>query len=462
MSTFLPRTATVQMGLGLSGVPVDDVLMDEALQRIERMIADGGTHHIATANVDFLVHAAKDEEYRRMLCMCDLVVADGMPIVWASKLFGIPLRERVTGSDLVPLLVHLSARKGYSIFLLGATAEVAERAVRQMEKSAPGVRVVGRMSPPIMPLDQIDSEAILAEIERAKPDILLVAFGSPKQEKWISRNRHRLNVPVCIGIGATLDFMSGVVKRAPLWMQKSGFEWLYRMAVEPKRLGPRYFKDAVWMSRHLVLQVALHRVRSFRSERLEVALDVIGSVHVIQISGSMAGSGLTKLHELLSSAIQKQHPIVLDLTKTSHVGADGLWALAGMLRLADRHRCEVRLSGLSSSLQKELRAAGFGGLFTAATCPMEAIRQVSRGRVQLNLEIGENWALCRIAGDDIPASARKAIEEICQSLRRVSEHFEIETTSISERRSVLIASSVANLKDVSVSGNSMVRAAGAA
>jgi N-acetylglucosaminyldiphosphoundecaprenol N-acetyl-beta-D-mannosaminyltransferase len=436
--------------------------MDEALRRIEGMIADGGTHQIATANVDFLVHATEDEEYRRMLCMCDLVVADGMPIVWASKLFGIPLRERVAGSDLVPILVHLSARKGYGIYLLGATPEVAERAVQQMEKSAPGVRVVGHMSPPIRPLDQIDSEAILAEIERAKPDILLVAFGSPKQEKWISRNRHRLNVPVCMGIGATIDFIAGAVKRAPLWMQKSGLEWFFRMAVEPKRLGPRYVKDAVWMLRYLVLQVAMNRLRSFRSERLEVELDVIGSVHVIQISGSMAGFGLTKLQDILSSAIEKQHPIVLDLTKTNHVGADGFWALASLLRLANRYRCELRLSGLSSSLQKQLRTAGFGGLFTAATCPMEAIRQVSRGRVQLNLEIGENWAFCRIVGDEIPESARKAIEEICQSLRRVSEHFEIETTSISGRHSMLLASASGNEKDVSVSANSMVRAAAGA
>ena len=155
-------------GLGLSGVPVDDVLMQDALTRIEEMIAEGGMHQVATANVDYLVHAMKDSEYRRTLCLCDMVVADGMPIVWASRLFGIPLKERVAGADLVPELVRLSGLKGYTIFLLGATAEVIEAAERQMKILSPNVRVVGRMSPPVKPLDQFDDEPILAAIEQAR------------------------------------------------------------------------------------------------------------------------------------------------------------------------------------------------------------------------------------------------------------------------------------------------------
>jgi len=221
------------------GVPVDNVSMEEALGRIEEFIAEGSCHQIATANVDYLVHAKKDSEYQQILCMCDMVVADGMPLVWASRLFGAPLKERVTGSDLVPRLAALSAKKGYGIFLLGATPEVSRRAEERLTSQYPGVRIVGRFSPPMRPLEELDDEEILREIERAAPDILLVAFGSPKQEKWIHRNRARLRVPVCIGVGGTLDFVAGAVPRAPRWMQISGLEWAYRIWAEPRRLAGR-------------------------------------------------------------------------------------------------------------------------------------------------------------------------------------------------------------------------------
>ncbi len=363
-------------GLGLSGVPVDDVMMGEALDRVEKMIAEGGMHQVATANVDYLVHAKNDAEYRRILCMCDLVVADGMPIIWASRLFGVPLRERVAGADMVPELVRLSGEKGYGIFLLGATPEVIEAAERKMQAISPGVRVVGRMSPPVKPLDQFDNEPILAEIERTKPDILLVAFGSPKQEKWISRNRHRLNVPVCLGIGGTLDFMAGTVKRAPKWMQKVGMEWVFRMCVDPHRLVPRYWADALWMSRYLFVQIAVQQIFRQPKDVLTVSVDSIGSARVVGVSGPLAGPGLAALEQTLSSAVLSGKPVVLDLTGASHMGADGLWTLAGLLRRASVRGCEVWLAGMSLSLERQLRAAHFDNLFQSAPSLLDAVRLV--------------------------------------------------------------------------------------
>ncbi len=368
-------------GLGMSGVPVDDVLMQEALQVIEKMIEKGGTHQVATANVDYLVHATKDAEYRRILCMCDLVVADGMPIVWTSRLFGIPLRERVTGADMVPELVRLSGRKGYSIFLLGATPEVAEKAESEMQIMSPGVRVVGRMSPPVRPLNEFDNEPILAAIEAARPDILLVAFGSPKQEKWISRNRHRLNVPVCIGIGGTLDFMAGTVKRAPAWMQKTGMEWLFRMCVDPARLVPRYSADALWMVRYLLGQLVVQSLFRRPVAALKVSENEIGGVNVISATGAMTGSGLAELAQTLTLAIAAGQSVVLDLTATSHLGADGLWTLAAMLRHASQNKSEVWLAGVSRSLKRQLRAAHFEGLLQSADTVRDAIGQISRRHV---------------------------------------------------------------------------------
>ncbi len=447
-------------GLGLSGVPVDDVLMQEALQRIEKMIEDGGTHQVATANVDYLVHATKDIEYRRILCMCDMVLADGMPIVWVSRLFGIPLRERVAGADLVPHLARLSALRGYKIFLLGATPEVAEAAQRRMKALNPNVRVVGHFSPPIRPIDEFDNEPILARIEAAQPDILLVAFGSPKQEKWIGRNRHRLKVPVCIGIGGSLDFLAQSVRRAPAWMQKSGMEWLFRMCVDPVRLGPRYFHDAVWLTKYLSAQLPVKKIFQQQEETPIVSLNSIGAVSIIGVSGAMSGSGLTRLEKALSS-VTAGRPIVLDLTGTSHMGADGLWILARILRRAAERKTEVWLAGLSPALERQLRLAHFADLFKSATSSSDAVRQISPGKLQINVELGESWAVCRVTGD-LSEGVRRTLEEICNQLRKTNDHFEIDASGLVGADSSKLIGSMGSLEGVVYGEAPRARAAGAA
>ena len=418
-------------GLGISGVPFDSVSMQEALDRIETLIRSGGTHQVATVNVDFLVNAAKDPEYRRILCMCDLVLPDGMPIVWASHLLGAPLRERVTGADLVPRLARLSSARGYRIFLLGATPAVCDAAARHMEKLSPGVRIVGSLSPPIRPLEQFDNAPILEAIERARPNILLVAFGSPKQEKWIGRHRHLLKAQVAIGIGGSLEFLANAVPRAPVWMQEHSLEWLHRMWKEPRRLGPRYLRDAVWMSREFSVELMKNLAARRRHSALRLSTDAIGAVHIIRIAGAITGLALTKLGDILSAAVVSSGPVVLDLTETEHIGADGLWALAGLLRKATKRGCELWLTGLSPALTRTLRVARFEGLIRSAPSALDAVRQLSQGRLQINLELGENWATCRISGD-IPENARAALEQICQSVRMTHQHFELDASGMAD------------------------------
>ncbi len=233
------------------GVPFHNTSLDGAMSWIEERIASGGPHQIATANVDFVTHALHDPELHRILCECSLVLPDGMPVVWASKLLGRPLKERVTGADLVPLIAEASARHGYRIYLLGAAEPVMRRAVIQLRKTYPGVHIAGYSSPPWRPVDKMDHEEMLRGIEAAAPDILLVAFGNPKQERWLYMHRNRLRVPVMMGVGASLDMIAGAVRRAPRWMQKSGLEWLFRAGQEPRRLFPRYFRNAVMLARHL-------------------------------------------------------------------------------------------------------------------------------------------------------------------------------------------------------------------
>ena len=242
--------------LAILGVPFVNLTMDECVCNCERYIDEGRVfHQIATANSDFVLNAKHDIELRKILRRCDMVVADGMPLVWASRLMRSPLKQRVTGSDMVPELAKLAARRGFGIFLLGTSEIATKGAANWMEQHHPGVRIVGRYSPPYRSLEEMDHEAMLTRIEATKPDILLVAFGNPKQEKWLAMHRDRLRVPVCVGVGCSLDLLAGTQKRAPRWMQRSGLEWSYRAWNDPQRLAGRYAKNAYGLARYLIPQL---------------------------------------------------------------------------------------------------------------------------------------------------------------------------------------------------------------
>jgi N-acetylglucosaminyldiphosphoundecaprenol N-acetyl-beta-D-mannosaminyltransferase len=240
-----PREATA-WPVAILGVPFDPVTTQGAIARIEAMIASRRPHYIVTANVDFLVQAHRDVELRRILLEADLTLCDGTPLLWASRWLGNALPERVAGSDLAPLLMATAAAKGHRVFFLGAAPGVAEEATRRLREQFPAINIVGHYAPPYAALLEMDHAQIAQRIREAKPDILLVGFGCPKQEKWIAMHHRALGVPVAIGVGATIDFLAGRVKRAPDWMRRSGTEWVFRLAQEPRRLFRRYANDLVY------------------------------------------------------------------------------------------------------------------------------------------------------------------------------------------------------------------------
>lgn len=241
----------------IGGVPVDDLSMEAALDRLEQFIAvgraTGKTHQIATVNADFIVNALHDPELRHILQSADMATADGTPVVLGARLLGVPLAGRVTGADMVPALAERAAQRGYSMYLLGAGPGIAAQAGAILQARYPGLRIVGIESPPNVPLTDMDA-SILHNIHSAQPDILLVAFGNPKQEKWIHMHAHELYVPICIGVGGTFDMIAGVTRRAPLWMQRIGMEWSYRLMQEPKRLWKRYVRDMFYFGWHFIRQ----------------------------------------------------------------------------------------------------------------------------------------------------------------------------------------------------------------
>ena len=216
------------------GLRVDRVSPEETLAAIDGFIADGTPHHIVTADASMAVLARRDPALRAIVDQAALVTPDGAGILWASRLLGTPVPHKVSGVDLVGELCRLSVMKNYRIFFLGAAPGVAEEAAEKLRARYPGTLIVGTRDGYFKSEEEAN---VLAEIQNASPNILLVAFGIPRQEKWIEAHKAVLGAAVLIGIGGSFDVFSGRVSRAPVWMQRSSLEWLYRLSKNPKKIG---------------------------------------------------------------------------------------------------------------------------------------------------------------------------------------------------------------------------------
>lgn len=223
---------TVPQAISILSVPVHNLTIAETLTLISDFVASRESHQLCTVNPEFVMAAQSDPEFMAILRDADLCLPDGIGLVWASRMLGSPLRERVAGSDLAPALAGEAARHGWRLFLLGAAEGVADQTAAILKSRYSNLIVAGTFAG--SPASDHD-EAATARIRAARPDILLVAYGAPAQDKWIARNRPHLRVPVMIGVGGAFDFMAGVAVRAPRWVQGLGLEWLHRLIHQPWR-----------------------------------------------------------------------------------------------------------------------------------------------------------------------------------------------------------------------------------
>lgn len=214
------------------GVRVDGVTYQDLLDRVDTYIASRQPHQIVTLNPEMVVMAYRDPDFRRILNAADLNVADGVGLMLAARWLGCPLPERVTGSDGIYRLAAHCAQRGYRPFFLGAAPGVAGVVAQRLTAAYPGLEVAGTYAG--SPREE-EADEIITRVRAARPDLLLVAYGVPAEEKWIARHRDRLGVPVMIGVGGTFDFVAGVTRRAPVWMRQVGLEWLHRLIQEPWR-----------------------------------------------------------------------------------------------------------------------------------------------------------------------------------------------------------------------------------
>ncbi len=339
-------------------VPVDDLNMDEALDRLESFIEigreTGKTHQVATVNADFAVKALRDPELHYLLQEADMATADGMPLVWGARLLGVPMEDRVTGADMVPALAERAAEKGYSLYLLGAAPGVAARAGEIMQERNPGLKIAGVCSPPYSSILEMD-RSILDDIKVAAPDILLVALGNPKQEKWIGMYGRELGVPVMIGIGGTLDFIAGETKRAPEWMQKAGLEWSYRLMQEPRRLWRRYVVDLAAFGSFFIRQWWAMRQGPPPSPLLPtVGSVIVGGTGVLAVQGKLTMENHIDFIAKGQEVFTETSFLIINLAEATFIDSSGVGALVGLAKQARDAGGKLWLAAVPEGVKRTL------------------------------------------------------------------------------------------------------------
>ena len=340
----IPAPEAVAADLVL-GIPVSRLTNEQACASILALARERATPptYVATVNVDFLVNtlSLRDStplhpELADVLRNAGLVTADGMPIVWLARLLGGRLPERVAGSDLVPMLAAGAAKRGLKIYLLGGSLEVAKQAAATLQARNPGLVVAGIDSPFVhvkggkVADADTDDIAICARIRAADPDLLFVGFGNPKQEIWYARNKHQLTAGAILGIGGTFNFITGRVSRAPAWMQKSGLEWIHRLASEPGRLWKRYTVGLFKFSL-MALRALLDHPRPPRTPapagRLDVFMGGSRTIRVLRLP-----KHLDDANAATSRVLDEAEAVVLDARECNGGDAAGFGWLALLWR----------------------------------------------------------------------------------------------------------------------------------
>jgi N-acetylglucosaminyldiphosphoundecaprenol N-acetyl-beta-D-mannosaminyltransferase len=371
--------------VALFGMPITNVNMAQAVERVEEYILSGKTHQIATANLDFARNSLRDPYLHRIICECSMVLPDGAPMLWASNMFRAPLQQRVTGVDLIPELARLSQEKGYGIYLLGSSEKSSQAAVKVLTDRFPGMRIVGRHCPPVAPLHEMNHEELIRKINETNPQIILVGFGNPKQEIWIYRHKDRFPPGVVIGIGGSLDIIAGTLMRAPLWMRRLQVEWLFRMVQEPRRLLPRYIRDAVSLFTHLPLGLAANRMQPFERRQRGSAVDVRLGVRVFVTPGKMGGRAAGLLVQEAKAAAAAGETLVVDMAATLRIEAEGLGGLLEARRILVDEGLWIWLTAMSNPVRRVLQFSALADLFRIAQTPAAAIQSTRAAQSGLRL-----------------------------------------------------------------------------
>jgi len=240
------------MRVNLFNINIDNLTMDETIQKVEDFVNSGTCHQHIVVNVNKVIKADKDEKLREIINKCDLINADGMPLIWFSKILGKPLKMRVAGIDLFFSLIEMAERKSWKLYFLGAKIKTLKKVMDILSTKYPSLRIAGYRDGYWA---KEEERKIVEDIKDAQPDILFVGISSPKKEYFLSEYLEEMRVPFTMGVGGSFDVLAGKAKRAPVWMQRYGLEWFYRFLQEPKRLFNRYFIEGLYFVKILFREV---------------------------------------------------------------------------------------------------------------------------------------------------------------------------------------------------------------
>ncbi len=349
------------------GLPIDTIDMPTVVRRIQAAASSQIPYVISTPNLNFLVSSQNDDEFRESLLLSDLCPPDGMPIVWIARLMGIPIRQRVAGSDIFATLRDtFRYQRVLKVFLFGATEQVASAAARALNTEPTALNCIGWICPGFGTVDELSRDQYVDAINSSKADFLVVALNAKKGQLWLLRNHHKLCVPVRAQLGATINFQAGTVKRAPRALQKLGFEWLWRIGQEPQ-LWRRYGRDGVVFLRLLLTQVLplAFKARSLRQQAKRDDLTLIvdqtetPECVIVSLCGFAIHSEVEKATAVFRKALALNKPIEIDFSQTREIDPRFM-GLILMLRKQIRS-CGgfgPRLSGISTEIEKTFRLNG--------------------------------------------------------------------------------------------------------
>jgi N-acetylglucosaminyldiphosphoundecaprenol N-acetyl-beta-D-mannosaminyltransferase len=348
------------------GVPVDSVGMRDVIRRIHTAAASRVPLLISTPNLNFLIKSQSDPEFRETLLMSDLCTADGVPIVWIARFLGIPIKGRVAGSDIFEQLkVRNASKDPLRLFFFGGAPNIASSACQAINAEAVGLYCVGSLQPGFGSVDEMSSNEIIDCINSTNADFIIAALGAPKGQSWLHRNHHRLLVPVRAHLGATMNFQAGVIQRCPKFIQRLGFEWLWRIKEEPNLLT-RYLKDGslliyLLLTRVLPLIVESRRLRrKYRNQQQHVSVEQLETDGSIKFTffGFATAHNLDKIIPAFARAVDRKKKVFIDLCNVCCVDARFLGLLLMFRKALKYNGTSLTLLSLPKDLSRTIQLHG--------------------------------------------------------------------------------------------------------
>jgi N-acetylglucosaminyldiphosphoundecaprenol N-acetyl-beta-D-mannosaminyltransferase len=354
---------------GFMGVPIDVTSLGAMVRNIEKAAANATPMLISTTNVNFLRTSRRDSDFRASLILSDICTADGMPIVWLGRLLGIPMKERVAGSDLFDLLKCTRSTRPLKVFLFGGAKGVAATAEAKLNaQQGGGVICAGSLYPGYGSVEEMSTDAIIDTINGSGADILAVALSAPKAHQWLQLNRERLTIPVRAHFGATINFQAGTKRRAPKRMQQCGLEWLWRIKEEPQ-LWRRYAKDGGVLLQMIVgrvipllLVTQWQRLRRRTAREFAIRKFEGENLVMLDLSGSATAQNLEKAAPLLRMAAASAKDVLINLAGTRHIDARFIGCLLVLDKQLRERQRRLKLTAAPRSVKRVFRLSGFSFL----------------------------------------------------------------------------------------------------